>query len=156
MTRFRFPLEQALGYKARRERIAELEQMRALAEKQRREAHVKKLQQLLDENAAELRAQIGRTVDLVAWFATLNQSSLLEKQLKTAREAVQAAETTFNEARERYRKAAKEAEALRTLRQEQHQRFLDAEAKSEQTALDAISLSRWQNEQAEEFGGDRS
>lgn len=145
MTRFHFSLEQALRYKERRERLAEIAQLRALAAKQTCLAEVTRWRLALDETALSLQRQMGGAFNLVIWLATVRKSEQLGKELQAAQDRALKAEEQFRDAVGRYKQAAREAEALRTLKQQQHQNFRDEAAKAEQIGLEAMALNRWHN-----------
>jgi len=150
MHRFHFPLDHALRYKERRERIEEIRQAQALGEKQKRDAEVERIRRLIDDTAVALQGQMGKPVNLATWFATLNRSEQLGKQMQAAQDEVGRAIVRLQAAQARYRQAAQEAESLRTLRHHAMQEHQTAAARAEQNFLEEIALFRWQNAEDED------
>lgn len=143
MPRFRFSLEPALRYKERRERLAEIAQLHALGRKQACAAEVNRLRQSLEMAAQFLHGRMATGFDVTTWLATMRQTEQLGKSLQAARDREREADRQFQEAVKVYQQAAREAEALRTLKQQQHHDYLEATARAEQIDLEQIALRRW-------------
>lgn len=148
MQRFVFTLERVLKYKERRERLAEMRQLRALATLRTCEAVVATLRDRWQEAGALLPGGTGRTLDVAAWLAHFRHVERLARELAAAEHQVREAARRVEEAAALRRQQAREAEALRQLRRRQHEEYWRQAAKAEQRFLDEQGLRRWQQPEA--------
>ncbi|MFO0966552.1 MAG: hypothetical protein U0793_13340 [Gemmataceae bacterium] len=146
MPRFRFPLEQALRYKERRERLAEIRQMQAAGRKRACDLDVQQLEREIESNAKRLEDQMHGPVESSAWMAVFQRSEQLGKELRLALERRTQAEKVMQETMAAYQRAVQEAESLRTLRSRRHEEHRDQETKTEQVRIEEQTLRRWRTD----------
>src|SRR5262245_13452436 len=126
--RFRFSLERVLEYKARRERLAEMQQLRALAALRTCEQAAAELLARWERADAPLRRGATGALDVTSWFVHLRHVERLARDLAAARTRVHEATILLERASALHRQQALEAEALRQLRHRQHERHQEQEA----------------------------
>ena len=143
MRRFSFALEKVLKHKERRERLAEMRQLRSLAALRIREQAEVELRMRWEQAGAHLMGGPKAARDVAHWLVHFRHAEKLAREMAAAATRVREAARAVEEATAERRQRAREAEALRRLRHRQHEQHLEAMAKAEQRFLDEEGLRRW-------------
>ena len=141
MQRFVFSLERVLKHRERRERLAEMRLLRAVAALQAREAAAVLARSRLQQAGVGLAGR--QALDVTAWLTTFRHLDRLARELAAAEAQVREAARFVEEAAAQHRRLAREAEALRQLRRQHFERHRKAAAKTEERFLDEQGLRRW-------------
>jgi hypothetical protein len=139
--RFVFSLERVLQHKERRERLAEMRRMRAGAVLQAREAAANLARGRFHEAGAVLARR--QALDVTSRLAGFRHLDRLAREVAQAEIHVREAARTLEDASAEHRRLAREAEALRQLRQRRHEEHLKQTLKAEERFLDEQGLRRW-------------
>lgn len=143
MKRFEFSLEQLLKVKRQRERLAEMDQMRARLALQEAEAKVADLRAYLARVADDLSARVGHALAPGQWAAGFDLSERIAGQIQAAELARDQATERVREAAEERARIATEVEALATLRQQQWDQWKVQARQADQERLDELSMRQW-------------
>lgn len=143
MKRFEFHLDGLLRVKKQLEHLAELEQQKAQQAVADARARAAELKQRLATAADSLVARVGQAVDASRWVTAYELTDRLGRQIVAAETDVQSAEQKLTDARNERVQVATEVEALRTLRQQQWDKWRQEAEQAGQEQLDEVGLRRW-------------
>lgn len=143
MKRFEFHLDGLLRVKRQLEHLAELEQQKAQQAVADARARADELKQRLTAAADSLVARVGQAVDASRWVTAYELTERLGRQIVAAETDVQSAEKKLTDARNERVQVATEVEALRTLRQQQWDKWRQEVEQAGQEQLDEVGLRRW-------------
>lgn len=143
MKRFEFHLDGLLRVKRQLEHLAELEQQKAQQAVTDARARADDLKQRLTAAADSLVARVGQAVDASRWVTAYELTERLGRQIDAAETDVQSAEKKLTDARNERVQVATEVEALRTLRQQQWDKWRQEVEQAGQEQLDEVGLRRW-------------
>lgn len=155
MQRFSFPLERVLKYKERRERLAEMRQMQAVALLQARERVVEGLKEQWANAGAALPGGSQGPLDVAAWIAHVHHVQRLARELAGAESQVRDAVRAVEIAADQRKLRAREAEALRQLRRRREELHMEQMAAAEQRFLDGEGIQRWRQREIDPAQTDR-
>jgi flagellar FliJ protein len=141
--RFEFNLDGVLRVKKQLERLAELEQQKAQQAVADARARADELKQRLTSAADSMAARVGQAVDASRWVTAYELTERLGQQIDAAETDLQFAEKKLSDARTERARVASEVEALRTLRQQQWDKWRQEAEKAGQEQLDEVGLRRW-------------
>ncbi len=143
MKRFEYHLDGLLRVKRQLEHLAELEQQKAQQAVADARARADELKQRLTAAADSLVARVGQAVDASRWVTAYELTERLGRQIVAAETDVQSAEKKLTDARNERVQVATEVEALRTLRQQQWDKWRQEVEQAGQEQLDEVGLRRW-------------
>ncbi len=143
MKRFEFHLDGLLRVKKQLEHMAELEQQKAQQAVADARARADELKRRLMSASDSLVARVGQAVDASRWVTAYELTDRLGKQIVAAETDVQSAEKKLTDARNERVQVATEVEALRTLRQQQWDKWRQEVEQAGQEQLDEVGLRRW-------------
>ena len=149
MKRFEFSLDRLLKMKRQHERMADLEQIRAVHAVDVAEARVQSLEEQLREMAERITARLGQAFSPGQWVSAYEMSERLGQSIAVAEKEVQAAQERLAVAKQERMQVATEVEALSSLRAQQHDKWRHDAAAADQDKLDEIGLRNWVNAQHE-------
>ena len=149
MKRFEFSLDRLLKMKRQHERMAELEQIRAVQAVDAAEARVVALQEQLREMAERINARLGQACSPGQWVSAYEMSERLGQAIAVAEKEVAVAEERLATAKQERMQVATEVEALSSLRSRQHDQWRHDAAAADQDKLDEIGLRNWMTAQHE-------
>jgi flagellar FliJ protein len=141
--RFEYHLDGLLRVKRQLEHLAELEQQKAQQAVADARARADELKQRLTAAADSLVARVGQAVDASRWVTAYELTERLGRQIVAAETDVQSAEKKLTDARNERVQVATEVEALRTLRQQQWDKWRQEVEQAGQEQLDEVGLRRW-------------
>jgi flagellar export protein FliJ len=141
--RFEYHLDGLLRVKRQLEHLAELEQQKAQQAVADARARADELKQRLTAAADSLVARVGQAVDASRWVTAYELTERLGRQIVAAETDVQSAEKKLTDARNERVQVATEVEALRTLRQQQWDKWRQEAEQAGQEQLDEVGLRRW-------------
>ncbi|MEO2089222.1 MAG: flagellar FliJ family protein, partial [Gemmataceae bacterium] len=142
MKRFEYHLDGLLRVKRQLEHLAELEQQKAQQAVADARARADELKQRLTAAADSLVARVGQAVDASRWVTAYELTERLGRQIVAAETDVQSAEKKLTDARNERVQVATEVEALRTLRQQQWDKWRQEVEQAGQEQLDEVVLRR--------------
>jgi flagellar protein FliJ len=142
MKRFDFSLERVLRLKRQKERLAELEQMKARVAVDEAVAKVESIQMQLLHVAQQVATCVGHVITPSTWSNSYDISVRLNDYLEVARGELQLAEMRFSEATKERISIATEVEAFKSLRSQQWDEYKDENKKAEQIRIDEVISRR--------------
>lgn len=144
MKRFEFSLDRLLRVKRQLERLAELEQSRALGAAEQARATLQGLREQLTRIADRFAASVGRAMAPQQWASASDMTERLGNSIHLSeREVAQAEEKLLAAAQERAQLAT-EVEAIATLRRQQWDLWRQEAQKADQNQIDEVGLRLWQ------------
>ena len=145
MKRFEFSLDRLLRVKRQLERLAELEQRRALEATEQARAALQGLRDQLTRISDQFAASVGRAMMPYQWASASDLAERLGKSIHGAEQDVAQAEQKLLTAAQERAQLATEVEAISTLRQQQWDLWRQEAQKADQDRLDEVGLRLWQN-----------
>ena len=152
MKRFEFNLDGLLRVKRQLEHLAELEQLKAQQAVLDARARVVELRGQQTELSDALTATVGRVMPANRWATAFEMIERVGQQIEAAERAHQAAERKLADASQERVQVSTEVEALRTLRQQQWDKWRQEAAQADQENLDELGLRRWMAARAAHTG----
>ena len=149
MKRFEFSLDRLLKVKRQLERLADMEQIRAVQAVDAAEMRVLALNEQLREMAERITSRLGQAFSPGSWVSAYEMSERLGKAIAAAERDVLAAQERMAIAKQERMQVATEVEALASLRTQQHDKWRHDAAAADQERLDEIGLRNWMNAQQE-------
>jgi flagellar FliJ protein len=143
--RFEFSLDRLLRVKRQLERLAELEQRRALEAAEQARAALQGLRDQLSRISDQFAASVGQAMQPYQWASASDLAERLGKSIHGAEQAVEKAEQKLLTAAQERAQLATEVEAISTLRQQQWDLWRHEAQKADQDRLDEVGLRLWQN-----------
>jgi len=148
MKRFDFPLDRLLKVKRQLERLAEMEQLRCTQLLDQSRKKVLAIQQQLQDASDAISARIGNSFDPRQWASIAEYSEGLTRAIVVAEREVSVAENQLALAAQELIQIATEVEALKTLREQQWEKWKAEFQKADQERLDELGLRRWMQARA--------
>jgi flagellar FliJ protein len=150
--RFEFSLDGLLRVKRQLEQVAELEQAKAHQAVAQAQVRLTELKDELSRVSDALSAQVGQVVPASRWVTMYDLIEKLGQQITTAEANVQTAERRLADATQERVQVSAEVEAIRTLRQQQWEKWRQEVAAADQERLDELGLQRWMAAQSPRTG----
>lgn len=145
MKRFEFSLDRLLRVKRQLERLAELEQQRAMDAAERARAKLQGLRDQLAGISDRFVAAVGRAMTPHQWASASDMTERLGNSIHLSEQEVAAAEQKLLSAAQERAQIATEVEAISTLRRQQWELWRQEAQKADQDRLDEVGLRLWQN-----------
>lgn len=143
MKRFRFAFATLLKVKEQREQLAEARVASARLELEACRERLARLHAALGEVSRHLELSLGTALQGQAWAGAFEQSSRLERAIRTAEAAVASAELAMHEAIQARTRISSEVEMLDTLKQQRWELYREDMQRAEQEQLDELGMRKW-------------
>ena len=150
MKRFEFSLDRLLRVKRQLERLAELEQLRALGAVEQARATLDGFRAQLDRVSEQFSAAIGRAMPPQQWAFASDMAERLGRSISQSEQEVATAEQKLLVAAQERAQLATETEAISNLRQQQWELWKQEAQRADQDRLDEVGLRVWQLARDEE------
>jgi len=143
--RFEFSLDRLLRVKQQLERLAELEQRRALEAAEQARSTLQGLRDQLGRISDQFAAAVGRAMAPQQWASASDMTERLGHSIHRSEREVALAEEKLLAAAQERAQLATEVEAISTLRRQQWDLWRQEAQRADQNQIDEVGLRLWQS-----------